>query len=213
MSRKIKAFVVNRNLLTTLRNTVDFLLKEPRVEVVIFDQQSTYPPLLEYYKTCNVRIIYSLINGGPHSTWGLTQEFNDNYFILTDSDCDYSGVPHDWLDRMISILENSNAFKVGFSLEILDIPQHPMTNDIRAIEDRYWVEKNEFGWIADVDTTFALYRPYSPFSYRAIRLDYPYCIKHIPWYITKDNITDEWLYYINNASGVSTWGSKLKTLL
>ena len=50
-SQKIKAFIVNRNLLTTLKNTVEFLSKEPRVEVVIFDQQSDYPPLLEYYKT------------------------------------------------------------------------------------------------------------------------------------------------------------------
>lgn len=213
MSERIKAFIVNRNLLTTLKNTVDFLLKEPRVDVIIFDQQSTYPPLLEYYNTCKARMIHSLTNGGPHSIWGLTKEFNSNYFILSDSDCDYSSVPNDWLDRMIEVLTNSNTFKVGFSLEISDIPDHPMTNDIKNIENRYWINKNKWGWIADIDTTFALYRPHSPFSYRAIRLDYPYCIKHVPWYITKDNITNEWKYYIENATGFSTWGSKLKTII
>ena len=48
---KIKALLINRNLLTTLKNTLEFLRKEPRVEIHILDQESTYPPLLEFYKT------------------------------------------------------------------------------------------------------------------------------------------------------------------
>ena len=47
----MKAIIVNRNLLTTLKETVEFLSKESRIDVIIYDQQSTYPPLLEYYKT------------------------------------------------------------------------------------------------------------------------------------------------------------------
>ena len=66
----MKAIIVNRNLLTTLKETVEFLSKESRVEVIIYDQQSTYPPLLEYYKTCPVEIVYSKANGGPYSVWG-----------------------------------------------------------------------------------------------------------------------------------------------
>ena len=115
-SQKIKAFIVNRNLLTTLKNTVDFLLKEPRIEVVIFDQQSEYPPLLEYYKTVNATVIYSPINAGPHSVWGeiLKEQFNTNYFIVTDSDCIYDGVPSDWLDKMLNVLNTTTIYKVGF---------------------------------------------------------------------------------------------------
>ncbi len=98
MSNKIKAVVVNRNLLTTLKNTVEFLSKEPRVKVVIYDQQSTYPPLLEYYKTQNV--LYNTENGGPYSVWGIPN-INKDYYIIADSDCTYDGVPEDWLDKML----------------------------------------------------------------------------------------------------------------
>lgn len=208
-SSKIKAFIVNRNLLTTLKDTVDFLLKEPRVEVIIFDQNSTYQPLLEYYKNCGVRVIKSDSNNGPHSTWGL-REFNNKPFILTDSDCDYKDVPEDWLDKMINVLDNSTHFKVGFSLDIDNLPNFEIANQAIIHESKYWKEKDEYGWIADVDTTFALYRPHSGFSYKALRLDKPYCIKHVPWHLTCENLTDEWVYYLKNASGVSTWGSKLK---
>lgn len=215
MLEKIKAIVVNRNLLTTLKNTVDFLAREPRVETIIFDQDSTYPPLLEYYKTCNVKVVFAGANGGPHSSWGplIRPETKDNYFIIADPDCEYTGVPDDWLDRMLDVLNNTPVFKVGFSLEIDDLPDHALSADVRNTETRYWTEKNEYGWVADIDTTFALYRPNSPFSYKALRLDKPYCIRHIPWYITEDTINDEWRYYLDSVSGISTWGSKLKLLI
>lgn len=212
---KIKAFIVNRNLLTTLKNTVDFLLKEPRVEVVIFDQLSTYPPLLEYYQSSPATIVYAKQNGGPNSVWGedLKPHFNKEHFIIADSDCIYDGIPNDWLDKMLAVLNDTAAFKVGFSIEIEDLPETEITKQVLDWEKKYWMKRNGAGWDANIDTTFALYRPRSPFSYRAVRLDRPYCMKHVPWYITKDNITDEWLYYINNIQGFSTWGSRIKDTL
>jgi len=214
-SEKIKAFIVNRNLVSTLKNTIDFLSKEPRIEIIIFDQQSEYPPLLEYYKTINTTIVYSKTNGGPHSVWGetLKRYFNNNHFIVTDSDCIYDDVPNDWLDIMLNVLNTTNIFKVGFSLNIQDLPNSEIGNQAIEWENKYWSKKVDFGWNAHIDTTFALYRPHSGFSYDAIRLDKPYCIKHIPWYLNKENITDEWLYYLNNISNVSTWGMKLKSVI
>lgn len=210
---KIKVFIVNRNLITTLKNTVEFLQKEPRVEIVVFDQNSTYPPLLDYYNNSGLTIVYSKNNNGPRSVWGseLAPYFNKNYFILTDSDCLYDDVPNDWLDRMLNVLETTLAFKVGFSLDIHDLPNTEIGRQAVSWESKYWTNREELGWKAHIDTTFALYRPNSAFSYDALRLDKPYCIKHKPWYLTKDNITDEWLYYLETASGISTWGQKLKT--
>jgi len=212
LSQKIKAFIVNRNLLTTLKNTVDFLLKEPRIEIVIFDQKSDYLPLLEYYKTVNATVVYSPTNAGPHSVWGeqLKKYFNNTFFIVTDSDCIYDNVPSDWLDRMLNILNNTTIFKVGFSLDINNLPNTNVGKQVVEWESKYWNKKIESGWEAHIDTTFALYRPNSGFSYDAVRLDKPYCIQHFPWYITKDNINEEWKYYLNNINNVSTWGQKLK---
>lgn len=212
---KVRAFIVNRNLVTTLKNTIEFLQKEPRVEIIVYDQSSTYPPLLEYYKNSGVTVVYSKVNGGPSSVWGseLHNYFNKNHFIVTDSDCLYDDIPNDWLDRMLNVLNTTSTFKVGFSLQIDDLPDTEIGNEAKNWEKKYWADKEEFGWKAYIDTTFALYRPNSGFKYDALRLDKPYCIKHAPWYLTKDNITEEWLYYINTVSGVSTWGSKLKSQL
>lgn len=212
---KIKAFIVNRNLLTPLKNTVEFLLKESRVEIVIFDQQSTYPPLLEYYNQCGLSVVYSKENGGPHSVWGtqLRPHFNSNYFIVADSDCLYDDVPSDWLDKMLDVLNNTSVFKVGFSLDIFDLPNTEVANQAVEWEKKYWTKREDLGWDAHVDTTFALYRPHSGFSYDALRLDKPYCVKHSPWYLTRESVTDEWKYYLETASSVSTWGSKLKSIL
>ena len=200
----IKAFIVNRNLLTSLKGTVDFLLKEPRVEVVIFDQDSRYPPLLQYYKTCGVKVIYNESNDGPHSVWGakLKDEFNSNHYIVTDSDCDYKNVPKDWLDKMLFSFKNSTYDKVGFSLRLDDLPENELTAEVINWEKKFWDIRFQIGWRADIDTTFALYRAGTRFDYKAIRLDTPYTIRHLPWYI--EELNDEWKYYLEHISPVSS---------
>lgn len=208
MLQKIKAIIVNRNLVTTLKNTVDFLSKDSRVEVIIFDQQSTYPPLLEYYKTQNV--LYNNSNGGPYSAWGIA-ELNRHHYIVTDADCTYDDVPDDWLDKMLYCLDNSGHNKVGFSLKIDDLPDNVIANQAKQHESKFWTNSCQFGWVGEIDTTFALYRAGTAFQYQAVRLFEPYTIKHVPWYIEND-MNEEWEYYLKHSSGISVWGSRLKTL-
>lgn len=220
MSEKIKAFIVNRNLLTSLKGTVDFLLKEPRVEIVIFDQNSDYIPLIQWYFDItrnypehNIKIIYNDTNDGPHSVWGpkLKSEFNGQHYIVADSDCDYKGVPDNWLDQLLYQLKNTTLNKVGFSLRLDDLPHNAITEDVMVWEHKFWQTRFGFGWLADIDTTFCLYRKNTGFDYKAVRLDEPYTIRHLPWYI--EELNDEWTYYLENASSVSTWGMKIKKAL
>lgn len=212
----VKAIIINRNLLTTLKNTVEFLRKEKRVEIHILDQNSNYPDLLKWYKTIPEKVHYLSTNNGPYIAWDdKFKNLRNNYFIVTDPDCNYDDVPLDWLDKMLSVLNTlkNNVFKVGFSLDIDDLPNSEIGIQAYNHEKKYWHKKIELGWDAHIDTTFALYKPKTPFSYNGLRLDKPYCIKHIPWYLTNETITDEWLFYLKNASSVSTWGSKLKLKL
>lgn len=210
---KIHVLLVNRNLLTTTKNTIDFLRKESRVQVHILDQASTYPPLLEWYKTISEEVLYCK-NEGPYSCWNPKyKDLRRNSFIIADSDCLYDNVPDDWLDVMLEALENSPVSKVGFSLNIKDLPKTELGKQAYNHEIKYWQNKVEYGWDAHVDTTFALYREYAPFTYDAIRLDTPYTIQHAPWYLNVENLPEEWKYYIDNANGVSTWGSKIKKAL
>lgn len=204
--QKVKALIVNRDLVSTLRNTVDFLKKEDRIEIWIIDNASTYPPLLEYYRTNPCNIHYCHANRGPHSIWRdeIPHLIDNNPYIVADSDCTYDNIPDDWLDVMLNVLHESNVPKVGFSLNIDDLPNTKFADHQRIYQQRFWEHKTQWGFRTDIDTTFALYRTNSSFTYDAIRLDKPYCIKHVAWYLSKDNISDEWKYYIQNSSSIST---------
>jgi hypothetical protein len=207
---KVKVLLINRNLLTTLQYTLNFLRKEPRVEIHILDQKSTYPPLLEFYKTISEKVHYSE-NEGPYSAWHHRyNHLRKNYFIVADTDCIYDNVPDDWLDVMLHAINQPGSPKIGFSLEIEDLPNTDIGKQAYKHESKYWENKIDLGWDAHVDTTFALYRANMAFSYDAIRLDRPYCIKHAPWYLDKSCIPEEWRYYLDNANGLSTWGTRIK---
>ena len=150
----ISVFLINRNLLDTTKNTLEFLRKEKRVKVHILDQQSTYSPLLDWYKTIPEDIIYCK-NEGPYSCWHPKyKHFRKNHFIVADSDCIYDKVPDDWLDVMLNTLNESEAFKVGFSLEIEDLPNTELAREAHVHESKYWKKKTPYGWDADIDTTF-----------------------------------------------------------
>ena len=208
----INAIIINRDLLSPLQHTVEFLRKEPRIDnIYIIDQASTYQPLLDWYKTIPENVYYCSDNHGPHHAWDAKfYHMREGHFILTDPDCDYTGVPEDWLDKMLEVLDNSPFFKVGFSLRIDDLPDTEVGRAAFNHESQFWKSKTKYGWDAHIDTTFALYRPNSAFSYDAIRLDKPYCIKHLPWYLKADKLSDEWKYYLDHCSYVSTWGNRIK---
>ena len=67
---------------------------------------------------------------------------------------------------------------------------------------------------ADIDTTFALYRPYckgvASIYQEVYRTGRPYIIKHLPWYVDTNNMSDEELYYVNNISQSTHWSKNSK---
>ena len=211
----INAIIINRNLLTSLKHTIDFLKTDDRINVIICDQASDYPPLLEFYKNYNGDVIYSKENIGKFHPFQIKEIRDTEYFIVTDPDCDYSSVPDDWLDKMINVLEKSPIHKVGFSLNIENISDNNLfKNKIINWENRFWKEKNEFGYISKIDSTFALYRKNTVKGLDAIRLEPPYMINHIPWELDYDNLNEEWMYYFKNVSLKSPhWSNKIKNHL
>ena len=216
MEEKIKAFLISRNLKYTLKNTVDFLKKEPRVEINILDNDTTYGPTLDYYDEVrdSVNIHHVGENAGPYVLWHrFSNLWNDNYFIAADTDCTYDGIPEDWLDKMIHVLKNSDYVKAGFSLRVDDLPNTGVGNEARNWDGGFWTQYNEKfdGWHADTDTTFALYKPRTGMCLGpALRLNKPYTMRHEPWYLDANNVSEEWRYYHNNISGASYWGNRLR---
>ena len=90
------------------------------------------------------------------------------------------------------------------------MPNNPFANSAKDYEKRFWqTEKtiNNF-FCSDIDTTFAIYdkKRQSPDFlqsdkfYQALRSPSPYTAKHLLWYITSENITEEEKYYHNQSS-------------
>ena len=65
----IPIFICNRNLLTWPKNAVEWFNKIPDLRPIIIDNDSTYQPLLEWYKNCPCEVKYHKTNGGPFVAW------------------------------------------------------------------------------------------------------------------------------------------------
>ena len=125
------------------------------------------------------------------------------------------------------MLNNIEITKVGFGIEISDLPDHyPLKKNIQEWEGQYWtLEKRiQSGFRANIDTTMALYNknrvskinmmlppPHHQDTVdQAIRCDYPYVVRHLPWYVDSNNLSEEEKFFIANASKCSSWTERLK---
>jgi len=203
-------YVVNRNRVTALRRLVNWLLEANASRVVILDNASDYPPLVDYYEhemPGEVDLIYVNQNLGPHSLYhlGLVEETKEDY-ILTDSDVVPSDCcPKDLIAKMQEVLARyPQRCKCGPSLRTDNIPDSvPWKQRIIDENKDFWTTRLDHEcFSAAIDTTFALYR-YGTWSgpdpSACIRLDFPYVAEHTPWYVWP--LTEEEIYYAKSSLG------------
>lgn len=207
---KIPCFLISYNRLTTLKSMIDFLAKEPRVEIIIVDNRSTYPPLLEYLNETPHQVVRMSENFGYKVIWeqNLLQDVNSRY-IISDSDLILNQIPDDWFDLLNKGLDlYPDVAKAGFSLDISNLPcDSPVVHH----ESQFWRYRLDSRFFsASIDTTFALYREnIKVHTYSAIRSDSPYTAIHQPWHITKENITQEEIFYFSSVKTSTHWSAQL----
>lgn len=193
------------------------------MEVIIMDNLSTYPPLLEWYRSCPYEVIRMKKNHGHTVLWktGLIDEFDDRYYCVSDPDLDLSGIPTDYLDVLLTGLEaNPDVYKAGFSLRIDDLPQNAYTKKVIEWEKKFWTQKANASFMrADLDTTFALYSKDRDFGllppegkefHWAVRSPEPYVCRHLPWYLTTEELerNEEENYFMKTTS--THWAQRFK---
>ncbi|WP_455622289.1 glycosyltransferase family 2 protein [Parabacteroides sp.] len=218
--REIPIVINNFNRLSCLRKLIDALTARGYTNIYILDNASTYPPLLEYYKSCPFKVFNLQQNLGFKALWKspLRKRFCGDYYIYTDSDvvpADYC--PADFIDYFLRELKRHPlARKIGFSLRIDNLPDcYAHKEKVIALEKRYYKHLSEKGlYRAPIDTTFALYRPRVGLSRsrsaEAYRTAYPYQAEHLPWYSDSSNLPEEEQYYIAHCTHVTEWSSKSK---
>lgn len=207
----MKVLIINYNRLTLLKNTVEWCIIHG-LEPIVIDNNSDFPPLLQYYNECDCPVMRMKKNYGHKVIWecNIIKLLNiKGRYIITDPDLDFTGIPSDFLDVLNHGLDKYHQYnKVGFSLEINDLPSTKYIKDIlRGHEIGYWkTPLDDMYFDAPIDTTFAMYREgVNEYFHPAIRTNRPYTARHIPWYYkNKHSLPDDEKYYFRTCNASSS---------
>lgn len=208
-------FINNRNRLAALCQLIAWLERAHQTEIYLIDNDSSYPPLLEYYEHCPYPVIRLGQNVGHTAPWkaGVVAKYaRGRYYVVTDPDVVPIDIcPDDAIARFRDLLDTyPSPVKVGFGIKIDDLPEHyEYAGEVRAWEGQFWEKPLEPGvFEAPIDTTFALYRPCSQYALDALRTGEPYLVRHLPWYVDSHDPGDEDRYYSDHTnSDFSHWNA------
>lgn len=217
----IPIIIINFNQLYYLQKLVSFLIERNFKNIIIVDNKSDFPPLLDYYKQIknHVTIEYMDDNYG-HKVFfrnkQLQQKYGQGYYVITDADIvPNENLPADFMSHMIKLLNSnmSKITKVGFALKIDDIPDHfPLKQKVMDWEKQFWQHEVAPGiYDAIVDTTFAIYKPFYPSKFShlhmlgAFRMAGNYTARHGGWYVNPKIPTEEYLHYNKTSHGSNSW--------
>lgn len=212
----IPLFLISYNRLSYLQMAIERFEQLGLTNIIVIDNGSTYPPLLEYYQKLPYKVITVDRNYGHLVFWQCPQfrEYRNDFYMVSDPDViPIEECPTDFVEKMFYTLKKyPNLTKVGFSLKLDDLPEDGvLTKDVlqheKQFQERYIKKENLY--IASLDTTFALYPPDVVANQKmsffcAMRTGYPYQARHIPWYKTKEMITDEDRFY-SALNKFGTW--------
>ena len=218
---QIPVIIINYNQLFYLKKLVSFLRERKFEKIIIVDNQSNYPPLLNYYNEIKDDVVIERMQHNyGHLVFlknkQLQRKYGRGYFIMTDADIlPNNQLPCNFVDEMLSYLDKyfKSVTKVGFALDIDHIPDsYPLKEKVISWEAQFWKHEIEPDlYKANIDTTFALYKPCYPQKFsnlkflQAIRIAGNYTALHGGWHVDPNHYTDENLHYINSVQKSSSW--------
>ena len=208
--RDVPIFINARDRLGVMKKLIDWLLDAGYRNLIILDNNSTYPPLLEYYselkKDSRVKIIRLGKNFGYKALWqsGILERLKiSTPYVYTDPDIlPIERCPKDFVKRLMKILDsNHEVRKVGLGLIWEDITFSDK-EQTQKLESNFYkgTQIGENLHYTQVDTTFALYSNVRHYSLRfSLRTTGNLMAYHLPWYFDYDNLPEDEKYYMNHA--------------
>ena len=208
--RDVPIFINARDRLGVMKKLIDWLLDADYRNLIILDNNSTYPPLLEYYseleKDSRVKIIRLGKNFGYKALWqsGILERLKiSTPYAYTDPDIlPIERCPKDFVKRLMKILDsNHEVRKVGLGLIWEDITFSDK-EQTQILESNFYngTQIGENLYYAQVDTTFALYSNVRHYSLRfSLRTTDNLMAYHLPWYFDYDALPEDEKYYMNHA--------------
>lgn len=210
-------FVICRDRLTYLRRLLSWLEAAGQERIVLVDNESVYPPLLEFYEETRHEVVrcrnFSFCHLSPWLSGVVCERARGEHYVVTDPDVVPSEeCPLDALDHLRLVLDrHAEVEKAALGLRIDDLPDcFAHKGSVLAWEAQFWKNPAEPGvFRAMTDTTFALYRPGCRYDYSAVRTGPPYVARHLTWYEDSASPTDEVRFYRSRIQpGTSTWSEE-----
>lgn len=213
-SDNIPVFINCRDRYKPLLSLITWLEKEGMKNIILVDNHSSYQPLLAYYeKTSHIvlRLGQNIGHRAPWDSGAINLYAKGKPYIVTDPDVIPDKDSHGAIKYFVKILNKYKEYnKVGFGLRIDNIPDcYDLKENVIQWESKFWEDKVDHDlYDALLDTTFALYRPNTPYTIeKALRTGGKYVAEHEPWYADSSNPSDEVRYYRTHANKDSgTWG-------
>ncbi|HEY8992979.1 MAG TPA: glycosyltransferase family 2 protein [Candidatus Microsaccharimonas sp.] len=208
-------FIICRDRLSPLLELIEWLEKAHLTKIVLIDNDSAFPELVEYLSKTPYQVLDMKRNVGHTVAWResiIPILIPSSYYIITDPDViPASQSTHEILKYLYEVHGTyKNHLKVGLGLKIDDLPDHySLKKDVIQWESQFWkssLAENIFE--SGVDTTFALYKPftYQYIIHPSIRLGEPYTARHLPWYSNDSKLNDEDMFYrVRADQNVNTW--------
>lgn len=216
-------FINARDRVGVMRQLIDWLLDAGYKNLIVLDNNSSYPPLFDYYQKLRadhrVRVIELKKNLGFQALWrsGVLNELDiQTPYVYTDPDVvPVNQCPKNVVERLLAILRrNKFILKVGLGLVYDDLTI--ADGQKYADFERGYYHGSKVGdnlYYAQVDTTFALYQNVRHYNLRfSLRTTGELMLKHLPWYFDYDNLPSDEQYYIDHADRSSTIARTLKNL-
>ena len=215
---EIPVIINNRNFLTWPKAMVERIKEYDGVgEIIIVDNDSTYPPLLEWYATNPCRIERLNDNLGMGAPWAseIVKQLNGVLYVLTDPDMGLEDTPDDTLLYLFDKLNSLQLDKVGLGLDWQIVEKKsPYYERLNVYEKNRWSNspvKDGVHTEVQIDTTFALYNV-DHYFIGGGSTTFPYVARHYPWEFSIEEArnNEEFMYYMDNATSASSYKTLIK---
>lgn len=217
MSYHSTQIIINcRDRLSPLKTLIQWLRQAQYENILLLDNASTYPPLLQFYQESGLQVIYLADNLKSRALWEWQDaaQYIQEPFVYTDPDI-LPTCPPDVIRIFFDVIDKyPDLNKIGLGLKIDDIPNcYSQVEKVKKWESQFW--NDPFDTLGDITlyraavaTTFALYPKFQSFSLAGARTGCPYIARHIDWYMNSECPTEEQLYYEQHSVGqpYHNWG-------
>ena len=202
MMKDIPIFICNFNRFGPTKRLVESLLSRNYTNIIILDNASEYPALLEWYATCPAKVHRFPTNEGQGTLKRIPDYqhiINNQLYVYSDSDViPVDEAPVDFIDHMAEIMREKHIPKLGLSLKYDDLPdcykhkQEVMNHESVITRLPFFDHKYCRIYKFPVDTTFAVCgTPLCDYDGRAWRTGWPYSARHAPWYYDSNNLPED----------------------